>query len=155
LCHAGAVKTVEKPGVEKLWTPRAFPVEQATIEIFFCRPAAAKTAAPLLWTSLRQSLRLIAGSRRVKSVSLLTHLRGGRIVATDLHRFEQSIGGRPYLIEVLPVGQNRWRACIVRMPGVPTALMPFYGQTPDEAARHLSEWLTRAYQRTGSPGAPV
>jgi hypothetical protein len=98
---------------------------------------------------------LIAGSHRVKSVSLLTHLNGSRIVATDLHRFEQSIAGRPYLIEVLPVGQNRWRACIVRMPGVPTALMPFYGQTPDEAARHLSEWLTRAYQRAGSPGAPV
>jgi hypothetical protein len=155
LCHAGAVKTAEKPVVENLWTSRAFPVEQATSKIFFGAHRPAKPLLPMLWTSLRQSLRLIAGSCRVKSVSLLTHLRGGRTVATDLRRFEQSIAGRPYLIEVLPVGQDRWRACIVRMPGVPTALMPFYGQTPDEAARHLSEWLTRAYQRTGSPGAPV
>jgi len=69
-------------------------------------------------------------------------------VATDFHRFEQSIAGRHYLIEVLPVAHDRWRACLARMPGVPTAMMPFYGSTPDEAARHLSEWLTRAYQRT-------
>jgi hypothetical protein len=155
LCHAGPVKTAEKAGVEKLWTFGAFPVEQATTEEFFCASEAAKPARRRLWTSLRPSLRLIAGGRRVKSVSLHPNLRGGRIVATDFHRFEHSIGGRPYLIEVLPVGQNRWRACIVRMPGVPTALMPFYGQTPDEAARHLSEWLTRAYQRTASPATPV
>ena len=42
---------------------------------------------------------------------------------------------------------DRWRAYIVRIPGVPTALMPFYGRTPDEAARLLSEWLTRAHRR--------
>jgi hypothetical protein len=76
-------------------------------------------------------------------------------VTTDFHRFEQSIAGRRYLIEVRPVSQDRWRAGIVRMPGVPTALMPFYGRTPDEAARHLSEWLTRAYQRTSGPATPV
>jgi hypothetical protein len=97
---------------------------------------------------------LIAAGRRVKSVSLLDNLRG-TIVATDFHRFEQSIAGRPYLIEVSAVGQNRWRACILKMPGVPTALMPFYGSTPDEAAHHLSEWLARAYQRTAPPAAPV
>lgn len=62
------------------------------------------------------------------------------------HRFEKVIAGRPYLIEVAAVADKRWRAHIVRLPGVPTALMPFYGETPDEAARHLSEWLTRAYQ---------
>ena len=64
-----------------------------------------------------------------------------------VHRFEESIGGRPYLIEVAPVATDRWRAYIVRIPGVPTALMPFYGRTPDEAARLLSEWLTRAHRR--------
>ena len=107
-----------------------------------------------MWTRLRRSLRLIARPERVKSVSLP---RTGitRIVATDLHRFEQSIAGRPYLIEVAAVSQDRWRACIVRMPGVPTALMPFYGRTPDEAARHLSDWLTRAYQRAAGSVAPV
>jgi hypothetical protein len=25
---------------------------------------------------------------------------------------------------------------------MPTSLMPFYGQTPDEAARELSKWLS-------------
>ena len=69
-----------------------------------------------------------------------------------LHRFEESIGGRPYLIEVAAIEKDRWRAYIVRTPGVPTALMPFYGATPDEAARHLSEWLVRAHDRA-NPGA--
>ncbi len=62
-----------------------------------------------------------------------------------VHRFEESIGGRAYLIEVAPIASDRWRAYIVRVPGVPTALMPFYGRTPDEAARLLSNWLTRAH----------
>jgi len=68
-------------------------------------------------------------------------------VPSAVHRFEESIGGRPYLIEVQAVSKDRWRAYIVRIPGVPTALMPFYGSTPDEAARLLSDWLTRAHQR--------
>ncbi len=37
---------------------------------------------------------------------------------------------------------TRWRAQIARRPGMPTSLMPFYGQTPDEAARELSKWLS-------------
>ncbi len=68
----------------------------------------------------------------------------------NVHRFEETIGGRKYLIEVTPVS-NRWRAQIMRVPGMPTALMPFYGQTPDEAARQLSEWLMLANRRTASP----
>jgi len=73
----------------------------------------------------------------------------------DVHRFEQSIGGRAYLIEVAAVANDRWRACIVRVPGVPTALMPFYGRTPAEAAEHLSAWLTRAHERAAATGSPV
>jgi len=69
---------------------------------------------------------------------------------TVVHRFEESIAGRAYLIEVAAVSKDRWRACIVRRPGVPTALMPFYGTTPDEAARHLSDWLTRAHDRAST-----
>ncbi len=69
-----------------------------------------------------------------------------------VHRFEESIAGRPYLIEVAPVAEDRWRACIVRIPGVPTALMPFYGTTPDEAADRLRRWLTRAYERAAPRG---
>ena len=76
-------------------------------------------------------------------------------MAADVHRFEQSIAGRPYLIEVSAVSQDRWRAQIVRLPGVPTAMMPFYGRTPAEAAEQLSAWLTRAHQRAASPGGTV
>ncbi len=72
-----------------------------------------------------------------------------------VHRFEESIGGRPYLIEVAPVSTDRWRAYIVRIPGVPTALMPFYGRTPDEAAQQLTDWLTKAYARASNPTTPV
>lgn len=67
-----------------------------------------------------------------------------------VHRYEESIAGRDYLIEVCAVSKDRWRAYIVRIPGVPTALMPFYGRTPDEAARQLSAWLARAHQRAAS-----
>lgn len=72
-----------------------------------------------------------------------------------VHRFEESIGGRPYLIEVAAVSQDRWRAYIVRIPGVPTALMPFYGRTPSEAAHLLCEWLTRAHERAANPSSSV
>ena len=63
-----------------------------------------------------------------------------------VHRFEETIGGRAYQIEVTPVS-NRWRAQLQRRPGMPTAMMPFYGQTPDEAARQLTKWLMLAHQR--------
>jgi hypothetical protein len=71
-------------------------------------------------------------------------------VTAAVHRFEESIAGRAYLIEVAAVTQDRWRAYIVRLPGVPTALMPFYGATPDEAARQLCQWLTRAHERASA-----
>jgi hypothetical protein len=76
-------------------------------------------------------------------------------VADAVQRFEQSIAGRAYLIEVSPVSRDRWRAHIVRLPGVPTAMMPFYGRTAAEAAEQLSAWLTRAHERatTTQPGA--
>jgi len=74
-------------------------------------------------------------------------------VAVVVHRFEELIGGRAYLIEVSPVAKDRWRACIVKMPGVPTALMPFYGSTPDLAARALTAWLTRMYEPAGAQAA--
>lgn len=71
--------------------------------------------------------------------------------AVTIHRFAEIIGGRAYEIEVTPVS-DKWRAQIRRIPGTPTALMPFYGQTPDEAARQLSQWLTLAHRRlSGQP----
>jgi hypothetical protein len=64
-------------------------------------------------------------------------------------RFEETIAGRAYLIEVAAVETNRWRASIVKAPGVPTALMPFYGATADAAAEQLRQWLIRAHARAG------
>lgn len=52
--------------------------------------------------------------------------------------------GRSYVIEVRPVGTDRWRAQIARAPGGMTSLMPFYGETPDAAAAQLAGWLDRA-----------
>lgn len=76
-------------------------------------------------------------------------------MTADVHRFHESIAGKPYLIEVSAVTPDRWRAYIVRIPGVPTALMPFYGSTPDEAARQLCEWLTRAHRRANPSAGSV
>jgi hypothetical protein len=67
-------------------------------------------------------------------------------MATVIHRFEQEIGGRLYVIEASPVQTDRWRAQIARRPGVPSALMPFYGATPSDAASQLVRWLTRAHR---------
>jgi hypothetical protein len=76
-------------------------------------------------------------------------------VSPVVHRFEELIAGRPYSIEVAAVGTDRWRAYIVRIPGVPTALMPFYGSTPAAAADRLRQWLAGAYERTATtlPGS--
>lgn len=63
----------------------------------------------------------------------------------NVHRYEENIAGRTYFIEVRPITDSRWRAQIARRPGMPTALMPFYGPTPEEAARELSRWLTLVY----------
>ena len=62
-----------------------------------------------------------------------------------MHRFEEIINGREYQIEVSSVGLGKWRAQIARVPGGSAALMPFYGKTPDEAARQLSRWLALAH----------
>jgi hypothetical protein len=92
--------------------------------------------------ALRVALRLIASRRSVESPLLIPHGHPNLIV----HHFEETIGGRAYQIEVTLVS-NRWRAQLRRGPGVPTAMMPFYGQTPDEAAGHLWQWLSLTHQR--------
>lgn len=61
------------------------------------------------------------------------------------HRIRESINGRAYEIEVLAIQPNRWRACLVRVTGGPVALMPFYGESPAEAADQLVGWLTRVH----------
>jgi len=71
-----------------------------------------------------------------------------------LHRFEETIGGRTYEIEVMPVS-SRWRAQLRRMAGMPTAMMPFYGATPEEAAGQLGQWLALAHRRSTAAAAPA
>ena len=61
----------------------------------------------------------------------------------DVVHFNETINGRSYVIEVVSVGRDRWRAQLTRPAGT-TALMPFYGATPDAAAQQLALWLTRA-----------
>ncbi|HKH73730.1 MAG TPA: hypothetical protein VKA59_20370 [Vicinamibacterales bacterium] len=51
---------------------------------------------------------------------------------------------------------NRWRAQLARKPGMPTAMMPFYGETPEEAASQLTAWLSLAHRRhIAQPVAPA
>jgi hypothetical protein len=105
--------------------------------------------------SFRTALRLILAARRVQFCASTEQSPGFlNAVTTAVHRFQESIGGRSYLIEVASVAADRWRAYIVRLPGLPTALMPFYGPTPDEAARHLRDWLTRAHERARNGRCP-
>jgi hypothetical protein len=66
-------------------------------------------------------------------------------MATVIHRFEKEIGGHLYVIEASPIHADRWRAQIARRPGMASALMPFYGATPDDAATRLVQWLSLAH----------
>src|SRR5262245_33229432 len=102
----------------------------------------------------------LASRRRVRTIhgapinNQSSQIRLGH-VNTAVHHFEEVIAGRPYSIEVIAVAKDRWRAYVVRIPGVPNAMMPFYGTTPDKAAAELRQWLTRAYERAGSPARPA
>jgi len=58
-------------------------------------------------------------------------------------RFKEQINGREYRIEVAAVGAHRWRAQVMTVHGGPTALMPFYGTTPELAASELTAYLAR------------
>ena len=99
-----------------------------------------------MWTRLRAALRLIACDSGVRSDAFPGSFSHTYDV---IHRFEETIGGRVYQIDVVPVS-NRWRAQLHRTAGMPTAMMPFYGTSPDEAARQLAEWLALAHRRLAS-----
>ena len=64
----------------------------------------------------------------------------------NVHSFEETINGRRYAIEVRPAQGDRWRAYLVRTASGPSALMPFYGDTPQEAATELTSWLSLAHR---------
>ena len=94
---------------------------------------------------------------RFRSLARISLRHGGSCESASTtpvkHRFEEHINGRAYLIEVSSVGVNQWRAQIARTPGGSAALMPFYGRTPDEAAQHLSRWLSLLHGTT--PSSPA
>ena len=62
----------------------------------------------------------------------------------DVVRYQEIINGKTFLIEVLFVDPNRWRAQLVRRSDRATSVMPFYGTTAAEAADLLSRWLKKA-----------
>ena len=59
---------------------------------------------------------------------------------------KEQINGREYRIEVAPVSAGKWRAQVLNAHGGPTALMPFYGATPELAAEGLTAWLARVHR---------
>ena len=117
-----------------------------------------------LWTRASRVPSLVCADRLQKNDGSLAHHRGAPVITVPLpppplrsppvQRFDETIGGRLYHIEVSAVASNRWRAQIVRAPGVPTAMMPFYGTTPDAAAGQLSAWLALAYRTAAPPVSP-
>lgn len=66
----------------------------------------------------------------------------------DAHHFDESIGGGRYTVEVKPAHGNRWRASLLRSADIPSAVMPFYGDTPREALEALVRWLSQAHGAT-------
>lgn len=132
----------------------AFPVDGLSSEIFFRPSSLDGEIDGFVCASFRTALRLFPGVRCVQFTGSNNNqslqIRRGH-VNTAVHHFEELIAGRPYLIEVVAVAKDRWRAYVVRIPGVPNAMMPFYGTTPDQAAAELRRWLTRAYERAASP----
>ena len=80
------------------------------------------------------------------------HIFDGSDSIVTVHQFEQTISGRRYVIEAMRVDQDRWRAYLASVQGGPTALMPFYGATAEQAVHRLAEWLTLAHQ---TPTIPV
>ena len=151
--HSGCGSHV-RARVENLWTAGANLVEKLRAQIFFASDSERNVRTPSSGRRLRDPLRLIICHSGVKSSpfrSLLdTFLRTTEL---NVHRFDKTIGGRAYQIEVRPVS-NRWRAQLRLVPGRTAAMMPFYGTTPDEAAAHLAEWLTLAHRRRLASASP-
>jgi hypothetical protein len=141
--------------VENLWMIGAYPVDKPT-ERFFFNEALSKMEmiAFVDAFSYVASLDRKCVLHRIE-LAPKTLASSSTTVNLAVHRFEESIGGRSYVIEVKSVDTGRWRADIVRIPGLPTAMMPFYGPTPADAAHELSKWLTKAYERVSKPGGSV
>jgi len=135
--------------VENLWMARENPVDNLTAHIFLSNDPPMIVFFTPCGRCLRAPFRLISCDACVKS---LTRSTPGTPAPVTIHHFEETIAGRAFHIEVTPVN-DRWRAQLRRLPGMPTAMMPFYGPTPEEAARQLAAWLTLAHRRQASLAA--
>jgi hypothetical protein len=153
------------PFVQRLLIICGFPVDSATPNDCFARIAHRAPAYSPLCANLCVALRLRAARncvefsaappRSTHFANAAKNVRAVVPVPIVVHRFEELIAGHPYQIEVAHVAQDRWRANIMRLPGVPTALMPFYGTTPTDAADQLCQWLARAHARATDGARPV
>ena len=79
--------------------------------------------------------------------------RGSTSLTTTAQRFIQRIHGRDYRVEVTQVTVERWRAHVINAHGGPTALMPFYATTADQAVTRLTDWLSLAHRQADKPAA--
>ena len=131
---------------------RAKAVENRTAKIILARVQERPGRPHAGSHGLRAAFRLISCNDGVRSSPFSSPFE--TITDVTVHRFEETIGGRVYHIEVTPVS-NRWRAQLQRSAGVPTAMMPFYGTSPDEAARQLAEWLALAHRRVAAVAVPT
>ena len=90
----------------------------------------------------------VDASSRLLSLAARTARAQNAPFAVTVQRFDETINGRAYRIEVSAVGTDTFRAQIARAPGGSRAMMPFYGRTPSEAVAHLSQWLTLNHARS-------
>jgi hypothetical protein len=112
------------------------------------RPA--RRAPPAGVDDLRAFVRLIAAAR---SLEYRFAPRGSTSLTTTSQRVVQRIHGRDYRVEVTQIAFERWRAHVINAHGGPTALMPFYATTPDQAIGRLTDWLARAHQQAAAAAA--
>ena len=136
--------------MENLWTKSGNAVEAWTRKIICAVCRAPNAADQLRCRAFSRDASLAATHR---SCDILRRVLTGQSAPSrppnvNVHRYEEHIAGRTYLHRSLCRHATRWRAQIARLPGMPTALMPFYGPTPEEAARELSRWLALVYNGT-------
>jgi hypothetical protein len=130
--------------VEKLWSGRAKPVEKLTTKKYLWPDRGVDLTCGGMWTPSSRCASLdhsLEPRRIVRSTCITQNTRD-----VTVHCFEEFIGERAFVVEVTDAG-NRWRAQLRRRPGVPTAMMPFYGASPAEAAHRLLDWMRRAHER--------
>src|SRR3954467_3951748 len=100
--------------VNNLWSERQ--------EDFFSVRLRVNPHRPLDRSDIRTSFRLF---EIAKSVDFsCSSFQFSEYLNTVRHSFEKTVGGRCYLIEVAKVDDMRWRANILKLPGVPAAMMP-------------------------------